>query len=91
MGRISARKCAQVARHVHDVLAIEALVAAQGLDLRAPLAPGIGVRAAHARLREQVTTLVEDRPLHRDIEAVSALIASNALVDAASTAAGPLG
>ena len=90
MGSISARKCAQVAEHVRWVLAIEALVAAQGLDLRAPLQAGLGVRAAHARLRESVATLLEDRPLHVDIEAVTELVRAGELLRAASEAVGPL-
>lgn len=90
MGSISARKCAQVAEHVRIVLAIEALVAGQGLDLRAPLTPGIGVRAAHHALREHVTTLVEDRVLHHDIEMACALIDRGVLVAAAERAVGPL-
>ncbi len=90
MGSISARKLAQVVEHVRFVLAIEALAAAQGLDLRAPLAPGRGVRAAHARLRETIPTLLEDRPLHVDIEAASALVAERALLEAAEKVVGPL-
>ncbi|MCZ7679171.1 MAG: histidine ammonia-lyase [Sandaracinaceae bacterium] len=90
MGSISARKLAQIVEHVRTVLAIEALVAGQGLDLRAPLAPGAGVRAAHARLREAVPTLTEDRPLHVDIEATAALVAEGALVRAAEARVGPL-
>jgi len=90
MGSISARKCAQVAEHVRSVLAIEALVAAQGLDLRAPLRPGIGVRAAHERIRERVPTLLEDRPLHVDIEAVSELVRDGELLRAAEASIGPL-
>jgi histidine ammonia-lyase len=88
MGSISARKAAQVAEHVRRVLAIEALVAGQGLDLRAPLKAGIGVRAAHAALREAVPTLTEDRPLYVDIDAVTELLAEGALVAAAKRAVG---
>ncbi|HJL14765.1 MAG TPA: histidine ammonia-lyase [Sandaracinaceae bacterium LLY-WYZ-13_1] len=90
MGSISARKALQVAEHVRRVLGIEAMVAAQGLDLRAPLAAGVGVRAAHRRLRERVPTLTEDRPLHVDMDAVDALIVRDALVDAAEHEVGPL-
>lgn len=82
MGSISARKAAQVVDHVRSVLAIEALAAAQGLDLRLPLKPGAGVLRAHTAFRKHVTTLTEDRPLHRDIETVRALIKSNALLHA---------
>ncbi len=67
MGSISARKLARVARHVRTVLGIEALVAAQGIDLRGPLRPGTGVAAAHALFREHVATLEGDRVLRPDI------------------------
>tara|TARA_B100001750_G_scaffold158216_1_gene127417 strand:+ start:792 stop:2363 length:1572 start_codon:yes stop_codon:yes gene_type:complete len=79
MGSISARKCAQVAEHVRIVLAIEALVAAQGLDLRGPLKPAAGVGAAHGCVREVVAPLDGDRTLHPDIEAVTELLRSGAL------------
>ncbi|QQR91393.1 MAG: histidine ammonia-lyase [Myxococcales bacterium] len=68
MGSISARKFAQVLEHTQKVLAIEALVAAQGLDLRKPLKAGRGVSKAHESLREHVQGLKGDRPLYRDIE-----------------------
>ena len=90
MGSISARKCAQIAEHVRIVLAIEALVAAQGLDLRLPLTPGAGVRAAHRALRAVIPTLVEDRVLHRDIEAACALVDEGTLRAAAEAAVGGL-
>jgi histidine ammonia-lyase len=88
MGTISARKCGQIAEHVRTVLAIEAMVAAQGLDLRLPLEAGLGVRAAHRALRAVVPTLTGDRPLHKDIASVSALVDRGVLVEAASRAIG---
>ncbi len=90
MGSISARKAWTVARHVRQVLAIEAMVAAQGLDLRAPLTPGAGVAAAHAALRETVDTLTEDRVLAPDIEAVTRLLEEGALTARAEAAVGAL-
>jgi histidine ammonia-lyase len=90
MGTISARKCAQVASHVRTVLAIEAMVAAQGLDLRKPLESGVGVRAAHRALREAVPTLTEDRVLYPDIQRCERLIDESTLVRAAEAAVGPL-
>lgn len=80
MGSISARKAQSVVDHVRIVLAIEALAAAQGLDLRLPLKPGRGVLKAHQIFRQHVTTLTEDRPLHRDIERATTLLKSNALL-----------
>ncbi len=90
MGTISARKCAEVAEHVRTVLAIEAMVAAQGLDLRRPLEAGVGVRAAHRRLREVIPTLEGDRVLYPDIRRAEALVDDGSLVDAAAAAAGDL-
>jgi histidine ammonia-lyase len=83
MGSISARKLATVVSHVRTVLAIEALVAAQGIDLRAPLKPGHGVARAHARLRMHVKTLVQDRPLYTDIHTAIDVLKRGELVDAA--------
>ncbi|MEZ4256282.1 MAG: hypothetical protein R3A78_11340 [Polyangiales bacterium] len=56
------------------MLAVELLVASQGIDFRAPLRPGRGVAAVHAAVRESVATLTEDRPLHRDMEVCAALL-----------------
>ncbi|ACG73274.1 histidine ammonia-lyase [Anaeromyxobacter sp. K] len=74
MGMTAALKARQVVENVRTCLAIELLVAAQALDLRAPLRPAQRVAEAHARLRERVPHLSEDRALHRDIEAVSSLV-----------------
>jgi len=86
MGTISARKCAQIAEHVRTVLAIEAMVAAQGLDYRKPHTPGLGVAAAHSALRERVPTLTEDRVLYPDIRACERLVDEGTLVLAAEVA-----
>ncbi len=90
MGSISARKTAQVAEHVRTVLAIEALVAAQGLDLRKPLKPAAGVAAAQAAIREVVPPLDGDRTLHPDIEAVRQLLQDGTLRTATTATTGPL-
>ena len=56
------------------VVAIEALCAAQALDLRAPLQPSIAARAVVDAVRARVPTLTEDRALAPDIEAVTAMV-----------------
>ncbi|MEM9187657.1 MAG: histidine ammonia-lyase [Myxococcota bacterium] len=90
MGSISSRKFAQVVQHVRQVLAVEMLVAAQGLDHRKPLRPASGVHAALETVRERVSTLEGDRPLHRDIEACTSLLADGAVERKVSEAIGPL-
>ena len=82
MGMTSARKAWSIAENTGRVLAIEALAAAQGLDLRAPLRPAEGTRAAHDRLRELSPKLEEDRSLAPDIEATARALAEGALDDA---------
>ena len=86
MGLTAALKARQVGEFTRSCLAVEMLVAAQALDFRKPLRAGRGVAAAHARLREVVPSMEEDREIHRDIEAVSALIDSGALLAAAHAA-----
>lgn len=79
MGSISARKALAVVTNVRRCLAIELLVAAQGLDLRLPLEAGRGARAAHTVLRRHVKTLEVDRPLYKDFAAAEALLTSGEL------------
>jgi histidine ammonia-lyase len=79
MGMTAALKARQVIENVRTCLAIELLVAAQAIDLRAPLRPARKVGEAHARIRAVVPHLSEDRELHRDIEAVCRLVDDGAL------------
>lgn len=90
MGSISSRNLAQVVEHVRTVLAIEAMVAGQGLELRKPLAPGVGVRAAFAALRSRIAPLTGDRALHVDIAQARELLADGSLRVAVEQATGPL-
>jgi histidine ammonia-lyase len=90
MGSVSAKKLLEVVKNVRSALAIEILTAAAGLDQRAPLKPSKGVRAAHARVRAVVPPLLEDRPLYRDIAAVSDLIHTGTLARAVEEHIGSL-
>ncbi len=90
MGSVSARKLMAVLDNVRRALAIEVLTAAAGLDLRRPLEPARGVRAALGAVRRVVPEHEHDRPLYRDIEAVARLVASGELIRACVEAVGPL-
>ncbi len=76
MGMTAAVKLLQVARNVCSILAIEALCAAQAIDLLAPLAPGTGTGAAHEIVRGMAARLDEDRYLAPEIEAVARAVAN---------------
>ena len=86
MGMTAALKARQVVEFTRSCLAVEVLVAAQALDFRKPLRAGRGVAAAHAAVRQVVPPMEEDREIHRDIEAVSDLIDSGALLASAHAA-----
>ncbi len=89
MGWHSALRARQVATNVESILAMEALGAAQGIDLLAPLKPGRLTGQAHAAIRERVPMLDHDRILYREMETAIELVSSGTLARIAATA-GPL-
>jgi histidine ammonia-lyase len=90
MGAGAALKARQVLDRARQVLAIELLVAAQALDLRAPLRPGMGSRAAHRTVRARIPPLDEDRLLQTDLAAALDLAAGGEVRRAVEAAVGPL-
>jgi histidine ammonia-lyase len=71
----AAWKARRVLENVRNVIAIELMCAAQGVDYRGPLKPGRGVHRAHGTVRSIVPLLVADRVMTPDIEALAAAIA----------------
>jgi histidine ammonia-lyase len=90
MGMTSARHARDVIANAEVVVALEALVAAQALDLRAPLAPARATAAARDVVRSRVAFLDADRELRADIDAVSELVRTGALFEAAENVVGAL-
>jgi histidine ammonia-lyase len=82
MGVHAADKLQRIVDNVRNVLAIELLCAAQGVDLRAPHRPGPALDDAHRTLRQAVPHLTIDRPVYRDVERVRALLDDGAIVAA---------
>jgi histidine ammonia-lyase len=81
MGVHAAHKLVDVVRNTREVLAIEALCAAQGLDLLETTA-GPGVEEARRVVRERSARLDEDRALSGDIAAMADSIAREVLIAA---------
>ncbi|HET7481507.1 MAG TPA: histidine ammonia-lyase [Actinomycetota bacterium] len=79
MGATAALKASRVLANSRTVVAIEAIVAAQGLELRSPLKPAAATAAACREVRKVSPHLEEDRPLGDDIEAVAVLVAGGVL------------
>jgi histidine ammonia-lyase len=86
----AARHAREVVSNAEFVIALEALVAAQALDLRAPLEPAAATRAARDAIRSQVAFLDADRELGGDISAVEQLVRAGVLLEAAETTIDPL-
>jgi histidine ammonia-lyase len=82
MGVHAADKLARIVENVRNVLAIELLCAAQGVDLRGPHKPAAALANAHAAVRQRVPTLTVDRPVYRDLATVRALLDDGTILDA---------
>jgi histidine ammonia-lyase len=76
MGMTAALKFSQSVGNAEQLLAIELLCAAQGLEYRLPLHPAARVDDAVALVRRYVRPLGEDRVLAPEIEALAHAIRS---------------
>jgi histidine ammonia-lyase len=74
MGMTAALKLRAIVTNAEYVLAIELLAAAEGLEYRAPLKPGLGVRRAYELVRAHAPRLTRDRALSPDIERLAAVV-----------------
>jgi histidine ammonia-lyase len=90
MGARSAVKAMQVLQNAETVLAIEQLCAAQALDFRAPLAPGMGPRLAHAHIRKSIPHAEKDRLFGRDIQRSLELLREGSVLAAVESGVGTL-
>ncbi len=106
MGATAGRKARMILNNCINVLAIELLCAAQGLDFRMSpmlpgahrhgeaaeldLSPGPGVFAAHKIVRKYISFLDQDREMYLEIEAAAELIRSREILQAVEEAIGPL-
>ena len=86
MGWHSAQRARQVATNVEAILALEALGAAQGIDLLAPLQPGRLTGEAQVAIREKVPMLDHDRVLEPEIQAAIGLVRSGKLAKIGASA-----
>lgn len=71
MGMTAALKFRQIVDNVERVIAVELLAAAEGLEHRLPLKPGVGVAQAYDQIRKIADPLLEDRPLGTDIDRIA--------------------
>jgi histidine ammonia-lyase len=74
MGMTSALKLRSIIDLAENLVAIELLAAAEGLEHRRPLKSGVGVERAFAIVRKFAEPLTQDRPLASDIARVAEAI-----------------
>lgn len=89
MGTIGARNAIKIIKNVEQVLAIEMLCAAQGIDF-VPQEPGKGTAVAHQVIRRKVDELTDDRILYKDIETTRNMVVSGEVVREVEAAVGSL-
>ncbi len=87
MGTIAAWKARQIVENSRRVVAIELISGAQGLDF-IPLNSSPAIEKVKSALRARVPHVEEDRPMSREIEEVSRMVADGIFITAAESACG---
>ena len=79
MGMSAARRLGPMLDNLRYTIAVELLCACQGIDLLAPLKTGTLATKAYEAVRSKSAKVTQDRPLSREIEAISSLLATESL------------
>ncbi|MCQ1851272.1 histidine ammonia-lyase [Neorhizobium galegae] len=79
-----ARRLLQMTDNLATIIGIEALTAAQGVELRKPLTTSPELQKVIATIRSVVPSLEEDRYMANDLKAATDLVASGALAASVS-------
>ena len=82
----AARKLRRVVNNVRRILAIECVIAARAIDMRAPLKPAAATGAAIAAIRSAVDGPGPDRFVAPDLAAVEAMLHDDSLLNAVASA-----
>ncbi|MFX1415541.1 MAG: histidine ammonia-lyase [Promethearchaeota archaeon] len=90
MGTIAARKCLDILENTRNVIAIEYMCAAQGINLLAPLQPSAPLKNALTAIREVVPALDDDRALSPDIAKIRETMALRKITSSVEEVTGPL-
>jgi histidine ammonia-lyase len=81
MGMTAATKVTRVVANTRNVMAIEAMAAAQAIDFLAPLKTSKRGLLAHAAIRSVCTFMDKDRVMYQDFARIAELIASGKLAN----------
>jgi histidine ammonia-lyase len=81
MGMTASLKLKRVVENTRNVMAIEAMAAAQALDFLAPLKTSKRGQAAHAAIRAVCPTMDRDRVMYQDFVRIAEVIASGKVAE----------
>lgn len=90
MGTIAARKAKEILKNAQNVIAIELLAGAQGVDFKDPSKLGAGTRIAYDLVRNSVPHLEDDREMYKDMNLVYNLILGHDITKAVEAKVGLL-
>jgi histidine ammonia-lyase len=81
MGMTASLKLKRIVENTRNVMAIEAMAAAQALDFLAPLKTSKRGQAAHAAIRAVCPTMERDRVMYQDFVRIAEVIASGRVAE----------
>jgi histidine ammonia-lyase len=81
MGMTASLKLKRIVENTRNVMAIEAMAAAQALDFLAPLKTSKRGQAAHAAIRAVCPTMDRDRVMYQDFVRIAEVIASGRVAE----------
>ena len=81
MGMTASLKLKRIVENTRNVMAIEAMAAAQALDFLAPLKTSKRGQAAHAAIRAVCPTMDRDRVMYQDFVRIAQVIASGRVAE----------
>jgi len=90
MGTIAARKAREILKNAQNVIAIELLAGAQGVDFKEPSKLGKGTKIAYDQVRNLVPYWGDDREMYKDMHMVYNLICEHGITKAVEASVGPL-
>jgi len=82
MGMTAAIKLKKVIENARNVLAIEAMAAAQAIDFLSPLKTSKSLQQAHAAIRAVCPTMDKDRVMYQDFVRIAEVIAAGKVAEA---------
>ena len=82
MAAYGARRLLRMTKNLNNILGVELICGAQGIEFRAPLKTSNPLNSVLARLRVDIATIQNDRYLASDLAQAAKLVSSNAIIDA---------